>query len=45
MLHALHESGVHEPEIGIPFSLGSIVLVLAVTTVSSLWVTRRQERA
>ncbi|MGV9590721.1 TerC/Alx family metal homeostasis membrane protein [Streptomyces tendae] len=45
VLHALHESGVHVPEIGIPFSLGFIVLVLAVTTASSLWVTRRQERA
>ena len=45
VLHALHESGVHVPEIGIPFSLGFIVLVLAVTTASSLWVTRRRERA
>ncbi|MFF9861907.1 MULTISPECIES: TerC family protein [Streptomyces] len=45
VLHALHESGVHVPEIGIPFSLGFIVLVLAVATASSLWVTRRQERA
>ncbi|GAA2572295.1 MULTISPECIES: TerC family protein [Streptomyces] len=45
VLHALHESGVHVPEIGIPFSLGFIVLVLAVTTASSLWATRRRERA
>ncbi|MEU1874083.1 tellurite resistance protein TerC [Streptomyces ambofaciens] len=44
VLHALHESGVHVPEIGIAFSLGFIVLVLAVTTASSLWVTRRRER-
>ncbi|AQS66193.1 TerC family protein [Streptomyces pactum] len=44
VLHALHESGVHVPEIGIPFSLGFIVLVLAVTTVTSLWAARRQER-
>jgi tellurite resistance protein TerC len=36
VLHALHESGVHVPEIGIPFSLGFIVLVLAITTVTSL---------
>jgi tellurite resistance protein TerC len=36
VLHALHESGVHVPEISIPFSLGFIVLVLAVTTVTSL---------
>ena len=45
VLHALHESGVHVPEIGIPFSLGFIVLVLAVTTATSLWATRRRERA
>nr|WP_264200770.1 TerC family protein [Streptomyces sp. SID5606] len=44
VLHALHESGVHVPEIGIPFSLGFIVLVLAVTTATSLWSARRQER-
>ncbi|MEV5438472.1 TerC family protein [Streptomyces sp. NPDC052682] len=42
-LHALHESGVHVPEIGIPFSLGFIVLVLAVTTVTSLRAAKRQE--
>ncbi|MFI7407326.1 TerC/Alx family metal homeostasis membrane protein [Streptomyces sp. NPDC049627] len=45
MLHALHESGVHVPEIGIPFSLGFIVLVLAVTTVTSLRASKKQERA
>ncbi|MFE2332674.1 TerC family protein [Streptomyces coelicoflavus] len=44
VLHALHESGVHVPEIGIPFSLGFIVLVLAVTTATSLWATRGQEQ-
>ncbi|KOV97134.1 tellurium resistance protein TerC [Streptomyces sp. NRRL B-1140] len=43
LLHALHESGVHVPEIGIPFSLGFIVLVLAVTTFTSLRASRRQE--
>ncbi|MFJ8193905.1 TerC family protein [Streptomyces sp. NPDC096094] len=42
ILHALHESGVHVPEIGIPFSLGFIVIVLAVTTATSLWAARRQ---
>ncbi|MFI9271658.1 TerC family protein [Kitasatospora sp. NPDC052896] len=42
VLHALHESGVHVPEIGIPVSLGFIVLVLAVTTVTSLVASRRQ---
>ena len=40
VLHALHESGVHVPEISIPFSLGFIVLVLAVTTFTSLRATR-----
>ncbi len=43
VLHALHESGVHVPEISIPFSLGFIVLVLAVTTFTSLRATRDQE--
>ncbi|WP_320781646.1 TerC family protein [Streptomyces sp. CRN 30] len=43
VLHALHESGVHVPEIGIPFSLGFIVLVLAVTTVTSLRASRKQD--
>ncbi|GAA3238736.1 hypothetical protein GCM10020256_59290 [Streptomyces thermocoprophilus] len=36
VLHALHESGVHVPQIGIPVSLGVICGVLAVTTVTSL---------
>ncbi|WP_037682171.1 TerC family protein [Streptomyces griseus] len=44
VLHALHESGVHVPEISIPFSLGFIVLVLAVTTFTSLRVSRKQEQ-
>ncbi|WP_405593514.1 TerC family protein [Streptomyces sp. NBC_01092] len=43
VLHALHESGVHVPEIGIPFSLGFIVLVLAVTTLTSLRASRQQQ--
>lgn len=42
VLHALHESGVHVPEIGIPFSLGFILLVLAVTTVTSLRASKKQ---
>ncbi|GAA5013207.1 TerC family protein [Kitasatospora paranensis] len=42
VLHALHESGVHVPEIGIPLSLGFIVAVLAVTTATSLIASRRQ---
>ncbi|MFF3334637.1 TerC/Alx family metal homeostasis membrane protein [Streptomyces sp. NPDC002888] len=44
VLHALHESGVHVPEISIPFSLGFIVLVLAVTTFTSLRASRKQEQ-
>ncbi|MFE5922438.1 TerC/Alx family metal homeostasis membrane protein [Streptomyces sp. NPDC056468] len=43
-LHALHESGVHVPEISIPFSLGFIVLVLAITTVTSLRASKKQEQ-
>ncbi|WP_406396234.1 TerC/Alx family metal homeostasis membrane protein [Streptomyces sp. NBC_00882] len=42
VLHALHESGVHVPEIGIPFSLGFILLVLTVTTVTSLRAAKKQ---
>ena len=42
VLHALHESGVHVPEIGIPFSLGFIVLVLAITTLTSLRAAKKQ---
>nr|WP_281291961.1 hypothetical protein [Streptomyces tailanensis] len=42
VLHALHESGVHVPEISIPFSLGFIVLVRAVTTATSLWASKKQ---
>ncbi|MGK5533537.1 TerC family protein [Streptomyces sp. URMC 129] len=40
VLHALHESGVHTPEISTPVSLGVICAVLAVTTVTSLYATR-----
>ena len=36
VLHALHESGVHVPEISIPVSLGVICAVLVVTTITSL---------
>ncbi|MBD0738764.1 TerC family protein [Streptomyces sp. CBMA29] len=45
VLHALHESGVHVPEISIPVSLGVIVLVLAVTTATSLIASKRQAEA
>lgn len=42
VLHALHESGVHVPEIGLPVSLGFIVLVLTVTTLTSLRASRKR---
>ncbi|GGO81474.1 TerC family protein [Wenjunlia tyrosinilytica] len=42
VLEALHGTGVHVPHIGIPFSLGFIVLVLAVTTVTSLRASKKQ---
>ncbi|MFJ2579032.1 TerC family protein [Kitasatospora aureofaciens] len=45
VLHAAHEAGAHVPEIGIPFSLGFIVVVLAVTTVTSLMASKKQEQA
>nr|WP_042394093.1 TerC family protein [Streptacidiphilus carbonis] len=46
LLHALHEAGAHwAPEIGIPFSLGFIVVVLAVTTVTSLVASRKEEQS
>ncbi|MFJ4669507.1 TerC family protein [Kitasatospora purpeofusca] len=41
VLHALHEQGVHVPEIGIPFSLGFIVVVLAITTATSLMASKK----
>ncbi|MEU6234528.1 TerC family protein [Kitasatospora sp. NPDC047058] len=44
VLHAAHEAGANVPEIGIPLSLGFIVVVLAVTTVTSLMASRKQER-
>ncbi|MFY1676415.1 MULTISPECIES: TerC family protein [unclassified Streptomyces] len=42
VLHALHESGVHVPEISTAFSLGVICSVLVITTVSSLLVSRNR---
>jgi tellurite resistance protein TerC len=45
VLHALHESGVHVPEISTPLSLGVILGVLAITTASSLIASRRQRNA
>jgi tellurite resistance protein TerC len=45
VLHALHESGVPVPQIGIPLSLAFIAVVLVVTTVASLWASRRSRSA
>ncbi|MFJ2865366.1 TerC family protein [Kitasatospora sp. NPDC087314] len=45
VLHAAHEAGANVPEIGIPLSLGVIVVVLAVTTVTSLTASKKRERA
>ncbi|THA26973.1 TerC family protein [Streptomyces sp. RKND-216] len=44
VLHALHEAGVHVPEISIPVSLGVICAVLVVTTVTSLYASKKQDR-
>ncbi|MFE0731840.1 TerC family protein [Streptomyces antibioticus] len=45
VLHALHESGVHVPEISIPVSLGVICSVLIVTTITSLLASKKQQAA
>src|SRR5690606_4203524 len=45
VLHALHESGVHVPEISIPVSLGVICGVLVITTITSLRATRKMAEA
>src|SRR5690606_35748547 len=45
VLHALHESGVHVPEIGIPVSPGAICSVLVATTITSLRASRKQAEA
>ncbi|MFJ9897925.1 TerC family protein [Streptomyces sp. NPDC091280] len=45
VLHALHESGVHVPEISIPVSLGVICGVLIVTTITSLMANKKQAAA
>ncbi|MDN3295338.1 TerC/Alx family metal homeostasis membrane protein [Streptomyces ficellus] len=42
VLHALHESGVHVPEISIPFSLAVICGVLIITTITSLIASKKQ---
>ncbi|TDC75722.1 TerC family protein [Streptomyces hainanensis] len=45
VLHALHESGVHVPVISTAVSLGVIVTVLAVTTITSLYASSRAKDA
>ncbi|MER5613482.1 MULTISPECIES: TerC family protein [unclassified Streptomyces] len=45
VLHALHESGVHVPEISIPVSLGVICGVLVITTITSLIANKKQTLA
>ncbi|MFG2338373.1 TerC family protein [Streptomyces yangpuensis] len=45
VLHALHESGVHVPEISIPLSLGVICGVLVITTITSLIASKKQAAA
>jgi tellurite resistance protein TerC len=45
ILHALHESGVHVPEISIPVSLAVICGVLIITTITSLVASRRKADA
>nr|WSZ95454.1 TerC family protein [Streptomyces sp. NBC_00857] len=42
VLHALHETGVHVPEISIPVSLAVICGVLIVTTITSLIASKKQ---
>ncbi|MCI3929898.1 MULTISPECIES: TerC family protein [unclassified Streptomyces] len=43
VLHALHENGVHVPEISIPVSLGVICGVLVITTITSLMASKKQQ--
>lgn len=45
VLHALHESGLHVPQISIPVSLGVICGVLVITTITSLIASKKQAAA
>ncbi|MFJ9647893.1 TerC family protein [Streptomyces sp. NPDC101206] len=45
VLHALHESGLHVPQISIPVSLGVICGVLVITTLTSLMASKKQAAA
>jgi len=40
VLHALHEQGVHVPEVSLELSLGVIISTLTVTAITSLAATR-----
>lgn len=44
ILHALHENGVHVPEVSLEVSLTVIVATLAITTLTSLYATRTLEK-
>lgn len=43
VLHALHEAGVHVPEISISVSLSVICAVLVITTITSLLASKKQQ--
>jgi tellurite resistance protein TerC len=43
IMHALHENGVHVPDISLEVSLTVIVSTLAITALTSLYATRSQE--
>ncbi len=43
ILHALHENGVHVPEVSLEVSLTVIVTTLEITTITSLYATRGKE--
>jgi len=43
IMHALHENGVHVPDISLEVSLTVIVSTLAITALTSLYATRTKE--
>ncbi len=45
VLHALHESGVHVPEVTLPVSLSVICGVLVITTITSLIASKKKAEA
>lgn len=44
VLHALHEQGVHVPEVSLELSLAVIISTLAITAITSLAVTRKSTK-